>query len=107
MSGIWDAIDRVERLLQSSSSRRGQARSHGIDPDFTKFSFRPNPPKMVTIFLAIALILVGLSVSETVSIGFVNDLLSGLDWAPSQSQGYLMLVGSPVLLIIGSLLPGV
>ena len=61
---------------------------------------------MVTVVVSIALILVGLTVSGTLSIGFVNDLLARTDYTFTQQQGYWMLLASPVLLILGSLLSG-
>jgi len=61
---------------------------------------------MVTVILAIALTLAGLTVSGTLSIGFVGDLLARSGQHFTRQQGYLMLLASPVLLILGSLLSG-
>jgi hypothetical protein len=62
---------------------------------------------MVTVILSIALILAGLTASGTLSIGFVNDLLKQANLDFTRDQGYLLLLGSPVVLILGSLLPGI
>jgi hypothetical protein len=104
VAGLWDAIDRIEQILQKPTIQRARAR--GLGPDITSLRFRPNPPKMVTLILAVLLAIVGLSVSGTLSIGLVDDLLKNLDWNLSVSEGYWLLFASPVLLIAGSLLPG-
>jgi hypothetical protein len=108
MANIWDTIDRLEGALRGSAQRSGRSVGAGdIVPKIGKLSFRPNAPRMVTIILAIALILVGLTVSGTLTIGFVNDLLAQANLDLTRDQGYLLLLGSPVLLILGSLLPGI
>ena len=77
---------------------------------------RPNPPKMVTVVLAVALAVVGLALiylpTETAA-----DLIRQLP-LPADLEGqilgligeriiaYLALAASPLLLIAGSLLPG-
>jgi len=66
--------------------------------------FRPNAPRMVTVVLAIALTLVGLS-RTGYPIGFVNDLLRSAGLHVTREQGYWALLGSPLVLIAGSLLP--
>lgn len=65
---------------------------------------RPNAPRMITLLLAIALTIVGLSVT-TLHIGFVDDLLKSADVKLTREQGFWALLASPVLLILGSLLP--
>ncbi len=65
---------------------------------------RTNPPKMVTVLAAIALTLVGLSVT-ILPIDFVNDLLKQADVRLTAEQGYWLLVASPVLLAVASLVP--
>jgi hypothetical protein len=104
VAGLWDMIDKVEQALQRPTIQR--ARSRGMGPDISSLRFRPNPPKMVTLILAVVLIPIGLSVSGTVTIGFVNDVLKNLDWDLSVSEGFWLLFASPALLILGSLLPG-
>ena len=78
---------------------------------------RPNPPRMVTVVVAVALLLVGLA-GTVVDPGTVGDLVSGLD-LPSgleadilrllrdRTVAYLCLLGAPLLLVVGSLLPGI
>jgi hypothetical protein len=66
---------------------------------------RPNAPRLVTLVLAVVLSVVGLTVSGTVSISFIDDLLKQTGWRLTQEQGFWMLLASPVLLILGSLLP--
>ena len=107
MADIWGTIDRVEGMLRAGSASSGRrAGSGGSGPRIGKPSFRPNAPRMVTVLASIALILLGLTVSGTVSIGFVSDLLARTDLQLTQEQGFWMLFASPVLLILGSLLPG-
>jgi hypothetical protein len=65
---------------------------------------RPNAPRMVTLVAAVALTLVGLSVT-ILPIGFVNDVLTSADLQITREQGYWCLLGSPILLVLGSLLP--
>ena len=102
MASIWDTIDRFESLLSRTRSTTGR-----VGSEVGKFSFRPNAPRMVTVILSIALILAGLTVSGTLNIGFVNDLLKQANLDFTRDQGYLLLLGSPVILILGSLLPGI
>lgn len=107
VADLWQTIDRIEQLLRTPAQKSGRrARPGWTGPEVGKLSFRPNPPRMVTVILSIALILVGLSVSGTLTIGFVNDLLRNANIDLTRDQGYLVLLGSPVLLMLGSLLPG-
>jgi hypothetical protein len=107
MAGMWDRIDRWERVLRRS--QRGRSRynrsSRSSGPD--TLSIGPNAPRMITVIASIALAIAGLVVTGTVDIGFVSDLLAktGVDF--TREHGYWMLLGSPVLLIIGSLFPGI
>ena len=65
-----------------------------------------NAPRMITVVLAIVLTVAGLSLT-ILPIDFVNDLLlkTGIDF--TRELGYWMLLGSPALLIVGSLFPGI
>ena len=107
MAGVWDRIDQWERILRRS--RRGRSRynrsSRSSGPD--TLSIGPNAPRMITVIASIALAIAGLVVTGTVDIGFVSDLLAKTDIAFTREHGYWMLLGSPALLILGSLLPGV
>ncbi|CAN5385923.1 hypothetical protein BH24CHL10_BH24CHL10_09990 [soil metagenome] len=73
---------------------------------------RPNPPKMLTVVIAVALILVGLS-ATVFPIDFVNQALDivqstfGTDIEVTVEVAWLFLFAGDVLLIIGSLLPGI
>jgi len=72
---------------------------------------RPNPPKMLTVVIAVALIMVGLS-ATVFPIDFVNQALDivqstfGTDIEVTVEVAWLFLFAGDVLLIIGSLLPG-
>jgi hypothetical protein len=67
----------------------------------------PNAPRMITVLLSVALAVAGLVVTGAVTIGFVSDLLAKTNVHFTREHGYWMLLGSPVLLIIGSLFRGV
>lgn len=72
----------------------------------------PNPPRLITVGIAVALLAVGLALA--LPIPQVVDLLAPLagplqsfGFALDRELGYLFLFVSPVLLVIGSLLPGI
>jgi hypothetical protein len=73
---------------------------------------RPNPPKLVTVLVAVALVLVGLS-ATVLPIDFVNEALAaaqsaaGFDVRVTTELGWLLLFAGNALLIVGSLLPGI
>ncbi len=73
---------------------------------------RPNPPKMVTGVIAVAMILVGLS-ATVFPIDFVNQALDvvqstfGTNIEVTTQVAWLFLLAGDALLIIGSLLPGI
>ena len=73
---------------------------------------RPNPPKLVTVLVAVAFVLVGLS-ATVLPIDFVNEALAaaqsaaGFDVRVTTELGWLLLFAGDALLIIGSLLPGI
>ena len=72
----------------------------------------PNPPRMITVVIAAALILVGLS-ATVFPIDFVNAALDvvqdtiGTNLGVSTEVGWLFLFAGDALLIAGSLLPGI
>ena len=72
----------------------------------------PNPPRMITVVIAVALILVGLS-ATVFPIDFVNAALDvvqdtiGTNLVVSTEVGWLFLFVGDALLIAGSLLPGI
>ena len=72
----------------------------------------PNPPRMITVVIAVALILVGLS-ATVFPLDFVNAALDvvqdtiGTHLEVSTEVGWLFLFAGDALLIAGSLLPGI
>lgn len=73
---------------------------------------RPNPPRLITVVIAVALVLVGLS-ATVFPIDFVNEALAfvqgylGTDLAVTSQIAWLALLAGNLLLIAGSLLPGI
>lgn len=73
---------------------------------------RPNPPRLITVVIAVALVLIGLS-ATVFPIDFVNEALAivqgaiGTDIAVTTEIAWLCLFLGNVLLIAGSLLPGI
>ena len=72
----------------------------------------PNPPRMITVVIAVALILVGLS-ATVLPLDFVNAALDvvqdtlGTSLEITTEVGWLSLFAGDALLIAGSLLPGI
>ena len=72
----------------------------------------PNPPKLVTVAIAVALILVGLS-ATVFPLDFVNAALDvvqsylGTNIEVTTEIAWLFLLAGDALLIAGSLLPGI
>jgi hypothetical protein len=72
----------------------------------------PNPPRMITVVIAVALILVGLS-ATVFPLDFVNAALDvvqdaiGTHLEVTTEVGWLSLFVGDALLIAGSLLPGI
>ena len=73
---------------------------------------RPNPPRFVTVVIALALIVVGVSVT-VFPLDFVNQALDlvqstlGTDITVTTELGWLFLLAGDLLLVAGSLLPGI
>ena len=73
---------------------------------------RPNPPRLETAVIALALILVGVSVT-LFPLDFVNAALDvvqsyiGTNIEVTTEIGWLFLFAGDALLVIGSLLPGI
>ena len=73
---------------------------------------RPNPPKLVTVIAAVALVLIGLS-ATVLPIDFVNEALAaaqsaaGFEFRVTRELGWLLLFAGDALLVVGSLLPGI
>jgi hypothetical protein len=72
----------------------------------------PNPPRMITVVLAVALILVGIS-ATVFPVDLVDQALGvvqgyvGTDISVTAEVGLLFLFVGDVLLVAGSLLPGI
>lgn len=73
---------------------------------------RPNPPKLTTAILAVALVVVGLS-ATVFPLDFVNQALDlvqasiGTNIAVTTEIAWLFLLAGNALLVAGSLLPGI
>lgn len=80
-------------------------------------ALRPNPPRMVTVIIALALLAVGVA-GTLVDPETVRDLVTGLSLprglerdilglVAERTIAYACLAASPLLLVLGSLLPGI
>lgn len=73
---------------------------------------RPNPPRLVTVVIAVALLVVGISATifpvdfVDAALGVVQDYL-GTNIEVTREIGWLFLLAGDALLVVGSLLPGV
>jgi hypothetical protein len=73
---------------------------------------RPNPPRLITVVVAVVLIVVGLS-ATVFPIDFANELLAilqqtiGTEIEVTTEIGWLFLLAGDALLVAGSLLPGI
>ena len=77
---------------------------------------RPNPPRMVTVVLAVALLIVGLAlvfyqgpaIDLVRAVGLPADVQREVvSWMGEQIVAWAALAASPILLIVGSLLPNI
>ena len=72
----------------------------------------PNPPRMITVVAAVALILVGMS-ATIFPLDFVNAALDvvqemlGTSIQVTKEVGWLFMFAGDALLVVGSLLPGI
>ena len=79
---------------------------------YTRAVLRPNPPRLITVVIAVALVLVGLS-ATIFPLDFVNEALAivqgaiGTDIAVTSDIAWFFLLAGNVVLIAGSLLPGI
>jgi hypothetical protein len=80
-------------------------------------ALRPNPPRMVTVLIAVALLVVGLA-GTLVPEATVRDVVTGLGLPGTVERdalrlildrqiAYAALFAAPMLLVVGSLLPGI
>ncbi|MEI7742571.1 MAG: hypothetical protein WCK58_02345 [Chloroflexota bacterium] len=72
----------------------------------------PNPPRMVTVVLAVALGILGVALAWPVAplvtvLGPITDTVKGFGVTMDQATGFLCLLASSGLLVAGSLLPGI
>lgn len=87
-------------------------RSGAMKPRILGHVLHPNPPRLVTVVVALALLVVGLS-ATVLPIDFVNELLAavqgsmGANIAVTPEVGWLCMLVGDALLVAGSLLPGV
>ena len=73
---------------------------------------KPNPPYLATIVIAVVLMVIGLSLEGSlISIATLNqavgDALAAVGIKASHELARMMIVASPALLIVGSLVPGI
>jgi hypothetical protein len=72
----------------------------------------PNPPRLITVRIAVALLVVGMS-ATVFPIGIVSELLGtvwsflGFEIDITPEVGWLFLLLGDALLVAGSLLPGI
>jgi len=71
---------------------------------------RPNPPRMITVVVAVALAVVGVILAWPIDsvIGVLaplDSILSTVGLGLDRQTGFLFLFLSPVLLVVGALLP--
>ena len=72
----------------------------------------PNPPRLITVAIALALGAIGFVVLWPVDplvplLEPVNTALSSVGLSLDREMGYLFLFACPSLLVVGSLLPGI
>ena len=73
----------------------------------------PNPPRMITVVVALALGAIGLVFALPIDQGaavlepVLDPVLSSVGLAFDRELGYLCLFACPTLLVVGSLLPGI
>ena len=75
-------------------------------------ALHPNPPRKITVAIAVALGVIGFSLAWPVPlivdlVAPLTDLTAGFGLGPTPETGYLCLFGSSGLLVVGSLLPGI
>jgi len=72
----------------------------------------PNPPRMVTVALAVAMAVVGVILAWPIEpavslLAPIGDITAGFGLGLTPQTGYLCLLASSALLVAGSLLPGI
>ena len=92
--------------VQNGRADRRATRHH------PRMKLHPNPPRMVTVALAVALGVIGLSLAWPIApavslLAPVADVVKGVGIAFDAQLGWLCLFASSALLVAGSLLPGI
>lgn len=100
---VYGLADRHARI-----ERRAAHRAAILRP----VKLHPNPPRMVTVVIAVALAAVGLILAWPIDslVGLlapVGDILAQVGLGLDRQTGFICLFASPGLLVIGSLLPGI
>jgi hypothetical protein len=77
-----------------------------------RVTLHPNPPRLITVGIAVALAVVGLVYAWPVDavvplLAPVADAVAGIGLVLTREMGYLCLFASSCLLVAGSLLPGI
>ena len=99
------SVSSLRKLVEFLIARPDVGRRARGYVDEVGFSWRPNAPKLITVLLAVALTVVGLSVAEY-PIDWVNEQLMNANFELTEEQGWMALGASPLLLIAGSLFRG-
>ena len=78
----------------------------------SEMQLRPNPPRLITVVIALALGVIGFAVVWPVDqlaplLDPVNSALGTVGLSLDREIGYLFLLACPSLLVVGSLLPGI
>lgn len=73
---------------------------------------QPNPPRMITVGIALALGVIGLIYAWPIDLLVpildpVTDALATIGLTMGRELGYLCMFACPSLLVVGSLLPGI
>jgi hypothetical protein len=80
-------------------------------------TFRPNPPRMITVVIAVALLVIGVA-GTLLPAATIRDVVTGLPLpkdidrevlrlALDNTIAYVFALAAPMLLVVGSLLPGI
>jgi hypothetical protein len=73
---------------------------------------RPNPPRLITVAIALALGVIGFIVAWPVAdalpfLAPIDELLGTVGLALDRDLAFLLLLACPSLLVVGSLVPGI
>ena len=98
------------RSCNDAARTRGNA-SHG-SLAYRPMRLHPNPPRLITVGIAVACLVVGAILALPIEPAMalldpVRDFAGGYGLALDREMGYLLLFVGDVLLVAGSLLPGI